>query len=138
MNIKIKEKEYALMSGDMILTRPEPISLYTHFGIILIKGTDIYVLHNTPYKGSIIEPIEDFLSIRNLSKIEPTELNYFSPDEIYRRFTSACKKNYHLLAYNCEHFVDCMLYRDQESEQLRRWGRLFLGAFAFLKITKRI
>tara|TARA_R100000951_G_scaffold106917_1_gene101830 strand:- start:741 stop:1130 length:390 start_codon:yes stop_codon:yes gene_type:complete len=91
-----------------------------HYGIILVEGDQVYVLHNGRERGAIKDPIEEFLKDREIHSISHSNLEILSNKEILLRFEH-CKSNWDVLNFNCEHFIDCMTNRNRNSEQLLKF-----------------
>ena len=123
-------------SGQLIKAKVNSLPFVDHYGITLIQNGKIYILHNTPFKSSVMDPIENWIQDRQITRVENTELCNKSNEYIIQQFNTLCKKPYDLLSYNCEHFIDCMLSRQRKSEQMVNWiglGALAVGAYYLLK-----
>lgn len=108
-------------TGQLIKASVNRFPLLNHYGIILVDNGQVKVLHNTPFRSSVIDDLHFWLSTRKLITVDDTELVNYSRDFILDRFNMVCKNRYNLFFYNCEHFIDCMLSREQRSEQLSMW-----------------
>lgn len=106
-------------NGDIIQARVRNVPGIFHFGIIVIEGGQAYVFHNTPFRGTVCDPLPLFLRTRYGAEFRPSKLSGRPTPEIVNRFEQ-CKGNYHLLSFNCEHFIDCMMDQPYESPQLVR------------------
>lgn len=106
-----------MRSGDLIATKVNSFPLLQHYGIITITGAGVFVMHNTPQRGTVTDPLETFLQTRTITSIKRTWLNQLTETELQTRF-NACKGDFNLLNYNCEHFIDCMLGDEPNSAQL--------------------
>lgn len=127
-----------LKSGQLVKAKAEIIPIIYHYGIIIVEDGEIYILHNSPAKSSVIELFENWEATRSVVSVIDTELIGFSNEYILNRFDSVCKRDYILFQYNCEHFVDCMLNRPQRSEQVRTWViGLSIFAFAYHRYTNK-
>lgn len=73
-----------------------------------------------------MDPAETFFNSRQLVQVNGSWLNNLSETEIFLRF-EACKGEFNLLYYNCEHFIDAMLNENKRSEQLNRV--IYVGIF---------
>lgn len=116
-------------SGQLIKARVRRFPLLHHYGIALATEDGVFVLHNTPSRGTTIDHIEKWLSTRDLLTIANTPLMAWENERIIDRFHAGCRKNYNLFSYNCEHFVGCMLNGPQRSPQLQK-ASLALGVLA--------
>lgn len=118
-----------MQSGDLIKARVKIFPLLFHYGIVTIRNGSIFIMHNTPGRGTVIDSLDDFLLSRELIYSESTWLNSITEEELQNRFDN-CAGDFNLISYNCEHFIDCMLMVDPESEQLSSY--LFAIALLFL------
>ena len=110
-------------SGEIIKTIGHQflgVTYIYHYGIILVEGDEVYVLHNGRERGAVKEPIEKFLKNREIDSILPSNLEKLSNKDILLRFEH-CKSNWDVLNFNCEHFVDCMTNRNKNSQQLLKF-----------------
>lgn len=121
------------MNGNIIITRPVKIPGLLHYGILFEEDGVWYVLHNTPFRGAVADRLDDFLKSRRKVSIKPSRLSGRSTQEILYRFES-CPHQYHLLNYNCEHFIDCMLSQPYQSPQLVR-ALVISGILGFSLLT---
>tara|TARA_R100001594_G_C3898777_1_gene230281 strand:- start:46 stop:438 length:393 start_codon:yes stop_codon:yes gene_type:complete len=89
-----------------------------HFGVIFVNEDNgkVYVYHNSLDKGTIKEPLEVFLSSREIEEILPSKLENLTNDELRIRFQQ-CQGDFDYVRYNCEHFIDCMEGSKLKSEQ---------------------
>lgn len=97
-----------LADRGMIIKAKPNIPGITHYGILVYKIFEPYVLHNTPGKGTICEPLKSFLRTRSILEKLPSPLQRIETEEIMIRFAN-CKGDYDLINYNCEHFIHCMI-----------------------------
>lgn len=109
-----------MKEGSIIKVKAKRLPLFRHYGIILgSEGNEQYVLHNTPFKGSSVDSLEDFQSSRGAPvSVHDTELTELDTTALIDRF-QACDRPYRLFSFNCEHFVDCMRERPKTSPQLQ-------------------
>jgi hypothetical protein len=122
-------------TGQLIKAKVNSLPFVDHYGITLIQNGKTYILHNTPFRGSVIDPIEVWLQDRQVIGVQNTQLCNKSNQYILNLFKTICKRPYNLLSYNCEHFIDCMLSRQVKSEQIISWltiGALGVGAYYLL------
>lgn len=105
-------------SGQIIKASVNLLPGVYHYGIIINENKDVYVLHNTPFRSAVKDTLSDFLKSRKLTSLLDSDLIYCTNDGIEDRFKAQCSKSYDLFNYNCEHFIDCMLDREEKSEQL--------------------
>mgnify|MGYP003388674997 CR=1 FL=1 len=106
-------------TGQVVKSRVEEAPFLYHFGIVAIKPNgDVTIMHNTIDEDVIREPLDTYLEDRVIEEVFETELMELPDDELYHRFIK-CKGDFNAVNYNCEHFIDCMLGHEQNSEQLR-------------------
>jgi hypothetical protein len=120
-------------SGEIIEASPKILPFIKHCGVLLVENGKVLVLHNTPFKGTIQEDLEEWKKSRLKIKIYNSKLVGKSNSDIIKQF-SKCKDRYQLFTYNCEHFIDCMEGRKQSSEQVT----LFVTAIVAFLIYKKI
>jgi len=106
-----------MLNGDLISTKVNSFPLLQHYGIINVTSRGVFVMHNTPERGTVIDPIDTFLKTRTTTSIKHTWLNELNDVQLNERFES-CKGDFNLITYNCEHFIDCMLGDEPSSAQL--------------------
>lgn len=126
-----------MISGQLIKTKTN-IPFISHYGIVIVIGSHVKVLHNTPGRGSVIDDIDYFLEERILVSVEDTDLVGKTNQSIINRFHNVCKRDYRLFSYNCEHFIDCMLNQNKRSEQLFKFGLIGVGLFLGARFIKKI
>lgn len=109
-----------MKEGSIIKVKAKRLPFFKHYGIIVGReGDEQYVLHNTPFKGSSVDSLEDFqLSRGKPQSIQETELTELNTAALVERFR-ACDRPYRLFSFNCEHFIDCMKEKPQKSPQLQ-------------------
>ena len=110
-------------SGEIIKTIGHQflgVTYVYHYGVILVEGDYIYVLHNSRERGVVKDDIEFFLKNREIADVIPSNLENISNKDILLRFEH-CKSNWDVLNFNCEHFIDCMTNRNRNSEQLLKF-----------------
>jgi hypothetical protein len=119
-------------TGQIIKASVNDLPLIYHYGIVLIDGEQIYVLHNSPDNVHMIDTLDNYLESREIIEIRNTHLNNLPINYILNRFNEDCKQTYHVINYNCEHFIDCMLNEQHQSEQLVGWFMAFgIGAWFY-------
>jgi hypothetical protein len=119
-------------SGQVIKGSPKIFPIIDHFGILIVENGNVFVLHNTPFKGSITESLKEWEKSRFKIKIKDSKLIGKSNSDIKKQFLK-CKKDYNLFSYNCEHFIDCMEGKKQRSEQIL----LFAGSIAAFLVYRK-
>jgi len=111
-----------------ILRRKCPFPLITHVGILLYNEEGPTVYHNTAIKknefgGNIVAmPLEEFLSIGDLISSTPCSID----PNFVRAFAHELRfKKYNALFYNCEDFINDILFGKKGSRQRRKWMTIF-------------
>ena len=142
-SIKQKNKQYLiskLTTGDLIKTKAEQYPLIYHYGIIDKTIDGLFILHNHPDKrnsngGTIVkEPLDKWIKGKDIVFIEKTNLNTNDIEELYNKLK---KYKYDFINFNCEHFVNFASDKKFVSNQVYKWGAIFLiGAFVTYLIRK--
>ncbi len=120
-------------SGLLIKTDALNLPLINHYAITLFIDNKLYVLENTPIHNSRIILFSEFIKGRTIEYVKPTFLCNKSNKYIIDKFYS-CKKPYDLLNYNCEHFIDCMLSNNHNSEQVVNFVAICCAAFGIYNL----
>jgi hypothetical protein len=127
---------YHFQTGDIITARIDLLPVIYHKGVILIKGPEIYVCHNTPNKVNesggniVIEKLSDFIKSRTIVGLERTSI---TASELEQAIKANNTKQFDLINYNCEHFISSIKGPTQSS-QLKFWIAA-LGLFVIYKIS---
>jgi hypothetical protein len=129
------KKEQFTQSGQLIKATIDNMPFIYHYGIALVHNNEVYVLHNTPFRGSVIDTFNNWIKGRNIIEVSQTDLIGKENNYILAQFDTACRKKYNLFNFNCEQFIDCMLRQQQKSEQLAKWSLIGVGILA-LTLTK--
>ena len=105
-----------------------------HFGVILVDDQtgEVFVLHNSLDKGTIQETLEVFLQEREIAEVLPSSLENLTNEQIIQRFEN-CDGDFDYLAFNCEHFIDCMEGTTPKSEQLVVYALIGIAILIILK-----
>lgn len=122
-------------SGQLIKAKVDSLPFIIHYGITIVENNKVYILHNTPFYNTIIDPFDNWIKTRKIISIQNTKLTDISNKNIIEKFKKICFKKYNLLNYNCEHFIDCMLDNKNKSEQINNW---FLSGIIILICLKKI
>ncbi len=107
-----------------------------HYGILLEKGKETFVLHNTPFRGTVKDSYKQFTKNHYKIRVEPSPLSGKSADYVEYMF-SKCQGKYHLTKYNCEHFIACMTGQDRTSPQLKGYEKAGLATAILLLVFTR-
>jgi hypothetical protein len=108
-----------MTTGDVITSKVKYLPFIYHYGIYLNDNNQGYVMHHS-WKGSIIEPLNQFLIPRELVSVYPSSLNELSNTELITQYNK-CKGRFDLVSYNCEHFVSRMQGLYPVSHQVTFW-----------------
>tara|TARA_R110002020_G_scaffold9719_3_gene38113 strand:+ start:1306 stop:1692 length:387 start_codon:yes stop_codon:yes gene_type:complete len=107
------------ITGLILKSRVEEFPLLFHFAIVLVQDNgEILVMHNTVDNDVIIETLSEYEEDRVVEDVFESDLMLYSEDELHARFLE-CRGDFDALNYNCEHFIDCMLGHNQQSEQIK-------------------
>jgi len=133
----------AYKSGDLITARVKALPLLFHRGLVVKDKEEVYVWHNTPmYKnefgGSVIkETLSEWLKSREIHKCENTNLDN---NKIESMSLEMKEKPFHILDFNCEHYVYFIKDNVPKSPQLAFWCTATLSVLflvALIKISKK-
>lgn len=127
-------KEHKIKTGDIVTCSARRLPFIKHKGIIFFQNGNMFVLHNDSDTGVCINLFSDFIKDRSLKYFERSVLNQQSAKEIQNRFMQNVHRSYHVLSYNCDHFIKSMLQQKEESPQLRT---VLIGTIGIL-ITNQI
>ena len=121
-----------MISGDIIEVKVDNIPLIKHYGIIIVKKGNVYVLHNTPILGKpTITSYSNFLNSRYNPIIIKSSLSGKNEDFIRKKFLKLNQSPFDIISNNCEHFIDEMLGNNKHSEQLSKYI-IFILLIVFL------
>lgn len=130
--------ESNVVSGSIVKATIKNMPFIYHYGVIYNDGSMIAVLHNTPSTGVSFVPYSEWVKSRNLRKVSNSKLTGLGNEVILKKFAQVEGKNYHLLKFNCEHFIDYMLDRRRHSEQLQLFSFLGFALLLFLYTKAKI
>lgn len=141
--IKIQNREHAiskLQTGDLIKVRAEVLPILYHYGIIEKQGDELYIYHNQTDKvnsngGNLIcEPLNNYIKGKDIISVTKTNLNSNDLKQMYNTLKGL---KYDFINFNCEHFVNFASDKKFVSNQVYKWGAIFLiGAFVTYLIRK--
>lgn len=129
-------------NGQLIKASVNKYPFIKHYGLIYLTNeiSKVYVMHNTPNRGPVIDTLNDFKRNRTIiSRTDTVLTDKVSSDFILNKFSKVEQKKFNLLTFNCEHFIDYMLDNKMRSEQLTSWFFLItiLGIITYLIVKKR-
>lgn len=143
-SIKIQNRNYLiskLETGDLIKIRAEVLPIIYHYGIVEKQGDTLYIYHNqtdkiNPNGGSLVcEPLEKYIKGRDILSVVKTDLSSKDLKEMYEALKTF---KYDFIHYNCEHFVNFTTDKKAISNQVFKWGAIFvIGAFAYYLIKNK-
>ena len=115
--------------------------LIKHYGIHTERGT---VIHNHPTFGMVVETSYKEFATGEFVTCVQREMDWLPDDMILQRARSKIGKNYKLLRYNCEDFINDVRYGKSFSKQ-RNWAFFILalipvlvGVIALIKRRKTL
>lgn len=100
--------------GD-ILVRNKGGIFSQHYAVYL--GNE-EIAENQVGKGVHIISLAEFLQGEKLNKVKKSNLTLTQQQEVLNRVESLLGKKYNLLTYNCEHFVNQVVYNKIYSKQV--------------------
>ena len=99
------------LAHGMIVETTSLVPFINHCGIILEMADGVFVAHNTPYRGVVLDPIEDFFKTRSLLAIK----NQFHGLK-YDSIAHFLGRKYNLITFNCYDFVDSVAFCQFDSK----------------------
>jgi len=124
-------------TGQLVKARLKLLPFIFHYGIVIVYGDSVCIMHNTTNRDSVIDSFDYWASLYTIESVYNTELMNISVDEILDRFETVCTKRYQLLDYNCEHFIGCMLNQKGESKQVQGFYKIVVS-IGLLGILRRL
>lgn len=127
-------------NGDIIYTTCPGIPLCYHVGILAVVDDQILVFNNTPgaknkWGGNVVaQPLEAFMKKRKLLKVAP------GPGQCTSEIVAHAFENRHrtwdALAYNCEDYVNEVLFCKKQSRLRNLWQSALAGGILYLAINQ--
>ena len=99
------------LAHGMIIETTSLVPFINHCGIIQEMADGVFVAHNTPYRGVVLDPIEDFFKTRSLLAIK----NQFHGLK-YDSIAHFLGRKYNLITFNCYDFVDSVAFCQFDSK----------------------
>lgn len=94
-----------LENGDIVKAKVN--SFINHFAIYYIDTVgESWLIHNTPFHGVKIDKIDDFFEDRVFISVFKSEISGISSQSMMEKYERLKEKNYNLLVYDCEDFVE--------------------------------
>lgn len=137
-------ENYTYNTGDIIYATSAPpgIRFIGHKGIISVENNEVFIYHNTPMKNnefggsSIKETLTEFKAAgREIKKVEVSGL---SGEEIKTRFDETKHKKFNWIIWNCDQFVNYMLYGKKFSSGQKKIFAIAISVFSILAASKYI
>lgn len=137
-------KQNELKTGYILEASINRIPFVYHYGIVLNTDNGIMVVHNTPNEKNslggnlIIDDLDTWQQSRNITKVYRTNI---SENQLKQHIERHKSKRFHLILWNCEHFVFSLRDRTASSPQLVAWTHnilLFVGLAVSLANSKMI
>ena len=128
-------------TGTVIKATVNKFPLISHYGVVLKSGNgSVEIIHNTPneknkYGGNIqIDSIDKFLKSRTIDQVFQTKI---TREKIVKVMGENISRPFHLLSWNCEHFVFKVWKNVSYSPQIINWVKYYVGgSFALLSISR--
>ncbi|MCC7298934.1 MAG: hypothetical protein IT244_11430 [Bacteroidia bacterium] len=122
-----------LNTGDVLRTVKQRATDIMHYAIAYGKINGVfYVAENNVDTGVILVPLTEFVERYGSANIS-IHANYFNSQQIMntqRRIVSMLNKGYNMFTFNCESFVNWVLYGKPTSAQVKKAGNIVLGTAA--------
>lgn len=119
--------------GDVLRTVKQRATDIMHYAIAYGKINGVfYVAENNVDTGVILVPLTEFVERYGSANIS-IHANYFNSQQIIntqRRIVSMLNKGYNMFTFNCESFVNWVLYGKPTSAQVKKAGNIVLGTAA--------
>ena len=138
--LKASVKEIILSrikTGDIIKVKSDFLPIVFHYGIVLCEGDQMYILHNDPdnfnrHGGSIVkEELTKWIKGKDIVEVHTTNV---SKEQIEQVANQMKKMPYHLIHFNCEHFIHKIVNKNFNfSPQVINWA-IGLTAITFAYI----
>ncbi len=124
-------------TGQVFRARPMTKPFMFHYGIIIHRNGQPFVLHNPFPLSPQIDTIEDFFYHRILEK-DYGKLTDKSDMELWNTFNDLRGRKYSLLTFNCEDFVNDMIgnFRFQRGKIELFLFVAILGAISYIAIER--
>lgn len=104
-------------NGSIIEVQPDDYPLIIHYGILVIYAGEWWVLHNNQHNGVHREKLESVLQRSKFLRVVDSPLTGKTTDFLLDRFKKFEGRNYDLVQYNCETFVNDFLSGRRFSNQ---------------------
>ena len=127
---------YNLTTGDRIIVPKSGFNIVQHHALVLHNyyGVD-YIIECDYIHGVRIVTVDEFFRINpKVTRIERFTGTYSEQHHIMQRAMTQVGKPYSLWNYNCEHFVNEILFGKKESKQVSNFS-LGAGVVALLLLV---
>ena len=122
-----------IKTGDIIQVKSDFLPIIFHYGIVVCENNEKYILHNDPDKfnkhgGSIVkELLTDWIKGKDIVEVHKTNVSKEQIEKVAQDFK---QMPYHLIHFNCEHFISKIVNKEIKlSPQIINWS-IFLGSLA--------
>jgi len=138
--LKASVKEIILSkikTGDIVKVKSDFLPIVFHYGIVLCEADQTFILHNDPDKfnrhgGSIVkEELSKWIKGKDIVEVHQTNV---SKEQIEQVANQMKKMPYHLIHFNCEHFIHKIVNKKIHfSPQIINWSMAIAAVtFAYL------
>ena len=131
-------------TGQIIVSQAWRVPFLRHEGLVVVDpNNEVWVLHNKGLQHPHKERLHVFLRRNPSIKIKNSRLVGVSYYDIMETFEKQCShRAFSLLAFNCEHFIDCMEGKSPQSQQMIHVGAglacvALAAIFVYLKYFKK-
>lgn len=104
-------------NGSILEVSPNDYPLIIHYGILVNYGGEWWVLHNNQHNGVHREKLKTVLERSKILRVVDSPFTGKTTDFLLERFKKFEGRNYDLVQYNCETFVNEFLSGKRFSNQ---------------------
>lgn len=131
-------------TGDIInaSSAPPSLGIFGHKGIISVENNKVFIYHNTPIKnnefgGSAVkETLDEFKTAgREIKQVDTSGLSH---DEIKKRFDETKHKKFNWFTWNCDQFVNYLLYSEKYSPWQKKIFFISISVFTVVAASRYI
>jgi hypothetical protein len=134
-DIKIQNRDYTLSkleTGDLIKLKVDILPILYHYALVEKQNDTLYIYHlqtdkiNSNGGNLICEPLEEYIKGKDIISVSKTELN---SSDLKQMYNSLKGLKYDFINFNCEHYVNFVTEKKLVSNQVFKWGSIFLIGF---------
>lgn len=124
-------------TGDVIVLKSNIVPLIQHYGIVLNENGQSFIHHNTPgikneFGGSVrIVKLSEWLKDREIIDVISTNVSGYRIQTVTEELKY---KPFNAITFNCEHFMNIIVYGKSSSRQLQ--SASWFGVWALI-LAKR-